>query len=120
VKEERFFKARSNHWIRKVGRLNKFLLDFKPKIDLTVVVDQAGNVAFVDVELSKIRRLSLLNQSVENSFLQFRSALLNLELEHFVSLEAKRIATSETKTKEQSFVTAVLNEQVFCGKMVIE
>jgi hypothetical protein len=52
------------------------------------------------------------------SFLEFRASLLNLELEHFATQEAERIARSEMSRKEKQFVEAVTFEQASFGNSV--
>jgi hypothetical protein len=53
------------------------------------------------------------------SFLEFRASLFNLELEHFATPEAERIAKSETSQKEKQFIEAVTFEQASFGNSVI-
>ena len=118
TRERRFCRLKANSHAKKVTHLNKYLTDFVPEIHPRIVFDPIGNVALLDFELTELRRLGLPTLNVEMSFLEFRASLFNLELEHFATQEAKRIARSEMSRKEKQFIEAVTFEQASFGNSV--
>ena len=118
TRERRFCRSKANSHAKKVTYLNKYLTNFVPEIHPGIVFDAIGNVALLDFELTELRRLGLPTLNVEMSFLEFRASLLNLELEHFATQEAERIARSEMSRKEKQFVEAVTFEQASFGNSV--
>ena len=77
--------------------------------------DKVGQVL---VQVSDFLGVTVCLQSTETSFLEFRASLLNLELEHFATQEAQRIARSEMSRKEKQFIEAVTFEQASFGNSV--